>query len=453
MFEEQQGRELSIRDFLRVVFKHKWILITLFTVSTTVVAVLNIRSPVLYESQARVLVRRGQMESVVNARYKYMPWQEEISSELETVKSQAVLSRAREILSKKLDEAGLDRRPVIARGNITVAVVKESNVLAISCLNKDSDMAQFGADAVTAAYMEYYVKAGNIERVDEFFAVEIGSVENLLEKLRGDRSEYLETEMLTFSADEKSQLEKRIDADKQELERLLQDIRKRETVLETQQRALEDGFMTRIPRLMDSSYGDNSVLVQSKTQLFKLIGERDAMAAQYTEKYPPLAALNRQIEVVEKQMRSEVLDKMNLEEMDVEILRKEKASLEGSLQDSEAKLLSIIEKEGRFQQMELDLATLEDRYKQLKNTEIQTRITQATSPDWRVSLLSPASRAVARNTKDYVRMALAPIFSIVIGLGLVFFLESLDHSIKSPADAEEALGVPVLASLWEFKKS
>jgi capsular polysaccharide biosynthesis protein len=70
-----------------------------------------------------------------------------------------------------------------------------------------------------------------------------------------------------------------------------------------------------------------------------------------------------------------------------------------------------------------------------------------------VTLLTPASEAVARKTKDYVRMALAPIFSLVIGLGLVFFVESLDHSIKTPADAEEALGIPVLASLWEIKKT
>jgi capsular polysaccharide biosynthesis protein len=50
-------------------------------------------------------------------------------------------------------------------------------------------------------------------------------------------------------------------------------------------------------------------------------------------------------------------------------------------------------------------------------------------------------------------MALAPVFSIVIGLGLVFFLESLDHSIKGPADAEDALGLPVLASLGMMKES
>jgi uncharacterized protein involved in exopolysaccharide biosynthesis len=147
-----------------------------------------------------------------------------------------------------------------------------------------------------------------------------------------------------------------------------------------------------------------------------------------------------------------VLNKISLEETDLETLRAEEQSLVEALRESEAKLFSIVENEGRYQQMTLDLSALEESYKQLRSTEIQTKITRATSPDWRVTLLMPASRAVARNTKDYVRMALAPVFSIVVGLGLVFFLESLDHSIKTPGDVEEALGVPVLASLWEMKR-
>jgi uncharacterized protein involved in exopolysaccharide biosynthesis len=452
MFEEQQAKEVSLRDFLRVVFRRKWILITLFTVATTVVAVMNIRSPVLYDSQARVLVRRGQMESVVNARYRYLPWEEEISSELETVKSHSVIARASEIMKETLDEVGLDRRPVVVRRNVSVEVVKESNVLAISYLHRDPEMARFGADAVTRAYMEYYQSTDQLERVDEFFTEEIESVESQLEGLRSERGEFMENEMLTFSANEKTQLEESIEKDKLRLKEIRREIEMRGALLETQRLALQDGFVTRVPKLTGSSYGDNSVITQSKIDLFRLRAERDAMAAQYKEKYPPLAALDRQIEVVENQLRAEVIDKINLEEIDLEILHKEERSLSRFLHESEAKLFSIIDKEGEYQQMQLDLATLEERYKQLKDTEIQTKITKATSPDWRVTLLSPASEAVARKTKDYVRMALAPIFSLVIGLGMVFFLESLDHSLKGPADVEEALGVPVLASVWEIKK-
>ena len=48
-----------------------------------------------------------------------------------------------------------------------------------------------------------------------------------------------------------------------------------------------------------------------------------------------------------------------------------------------------------------------------------------------------------------MRLALGPILSIVIGLGLAFFLESMDHSVKSRAEAEEYLDTPVLATIAE----
>ena len=47
---------------------------------------------------------------------------------------------------------------------------------------------------------------------------------------------------------------------------------------------------------------------------------------------------------------------------------------------------------------------------------------------------------------------LAELFSIVIALGLAFFIDNLDHSIKSIAEAEDSLGLSVLANFPEIEK-
>ncbi len=67
-------------------------------------------------------------------------------------------------------------------------------------------------------------------------------------------------------------------------------------------------------------------------------------------------------------------------------------------------------------------------------------------------LLTPAGRPYAKNQRDYVRLALAPMFSLIVGLGLAFFVDGLDSTIKNPREAEEALELTVLASLTEQKK-
>ena len=44
------------------------------------------------------------------------------------------------------------------------------------------------------------------------------------------------------------------------------------------------------------------------------------------------------------------------------------------------------------------------------------------------------------------------IIGLVAGIGLVFFLDSLDDSVKSEDDVEEFLGVPVLGKVSKMKK-
>jgi succinoglycan biosynthesis transport protein ExoP len=453
MFQEERAtRETSIRDFLRVVFRYKWVLVVLFAVTTSVVALINVRSPVLYESEARVLVRRGQLENMVDARYRYLTWQEEVLSELETVKSQAVLDGAREILKRKLEEKGLDRKPVIVRSSVQVDVVKESNVLAISYLNRDPIYVVIVTDAIAEAYMKYREMTYDVEKLEEFFDSQIETAQMQMAETRNKMGEMVDAEGLTFSSDEKRSFEKKLMDTESRLEDVKRKIDFKEEIVRAERQALEDGFITRIPREPSSSYGEMGAIQQHKIRLSDLKGERDAMAAQFTDKYPPLASLNSQIAGLEDEIRGEVANKIELDELDLRLLRSEETELGETIKDTEAMLAKIVDKEGEYGQMQLDLVTLQDRYKELRETQIKTKLSQATSPAWRVTLITPASRPFARKTKDYVRMALTPLFSLVVGLGLIFFVESLDHSIKSAADAEDALGLPVLASLWEVKK-
>jgi capsular polysaccharide biosynthesis protein len=103
-------------------------------------------------------------------------------------------------------------------------------------------------------------------------------------------------------------------------------------------------------------------------------------------------------------------------------------------------------------EIDLRIAALTKNYEDLTRAAAQAKIAKATSPDWTVDLLTPAGRPYAKNQRDYVRLALAPIFSLIVGLGLAFFIDGLDATLKSPRETEEALELPVLASLTEHKE-
>jgi capsular polysaccharide biosynthesis protein len=50
-----------------------------------------------------------------------------------------------------------------------------------------------------------------------------------------------------------------------------------------------------------------------------------------------------------------------------------------------------------------------------------------------------------------VRLALAPALSLLVGIGLAFFVDGLDTRLRTARDLEDTLDVPVLASLNERK--
>ena len=105
-----------------------------------------------------------------------------------------------------------------------------------------------------------------------------------------------------------------------------------------------------------------------------------------------------------------------------------------------------------IQKIDTAIQMKHEEERDLKEKALLTNVNLATSPEFTVTIISPASSPYPKRTRDYIRMALAPLMSLVVGMLLAFFLDSLDHSLRNPRDVEEFLGVPVLASLPESRR-
>jgi uncharacterized protein involved in exopolysaccharide biosynthesis len=155
---------------------------------------------------------------------------------------------------------------------------------------------------------------------------------------------------------------------------------------------------------------------------------------------------------MESMLASEVKTRINLGESEVRALEARAAQIRRAMSEGQARLSTYPARTARMAEIETRIAALQKNYTELTDAAAQAKIAKATSPDWTVDLLTPAGRPYAKNQRDYVRLALAPIFSLIIGLGLAFFIDGLDATLKSPGETEEALELPVLASLTEHKE-
>jgi uncharacterized protein involved in exopolysaccharide biosynthesis len=172
----------------------------------------------------------------------------------------------------------------------------------------------------------------------------------------------------------------------------------------------------------------------------------------YVPQSRELVQMQTTIKEMEAQLASELDNRLRLADADVRTLEAKAAQVRQSIGKGQARLATYPARTARMSEIELRIATLSRNYEDLTRSSAQAKIAKATSPDWTVDLLTPAGKPYAKNQRDYVRLALAPIFSLIVGLGLAFFIDGLDATLKSPRETEDALELPVLASLTEHKK-
>jgi len=84
------------------------LIVGLFAASTLTVLVIALATPVVYVSSGRIMVKRGEQQSIlVPYRQVVNDWEADLASEIEVAKSFPVLQRAREILKQEAHGANL----------------------------------------------------------------------------------------------------------------------------------------------------------------------------------------------------------------------------------------------------------------------------------------------------------------------------------------------------------
>jgi succinoglycan biosynthesis transport protein ExoP len=442
----------SARDFLAVLFRRRWIIGTVFAVTTLTVVGINFSQPLFYESTGKVIVKRGVRDNIMQGYTRTMGWEEELASEVETVKSGAVLGMAQDYLD---EQRAVRNRPTtrIAADRVEASVIGESNVIAMSYQDREPEVAQEVTEAVIHAYMEYRKNEYTLKFPKEFFDSELSRVSRELAEWTAKREAYmaatgtvnLHTEGVADKDFVRQQELDLVDIEK-EMAQKRQALTDMKALLASAQSPAD------VPFQSSPSSGNDLIITEIKKDLTDARVRFREMENIYVPQSRELQNMRSKIVQLEGMLATEVNTRIRIAEADVRALEAKAASVRRAQSTGESRLATYPARTARMGEIEMRIAALTKNYNELTESAAQAKIAKATSPDWTVDLLTPAGRPYAKNQRDYVRLALAPIFSVIIGLGLAFFIDGLDASLKSPRETEEALELPVLASLTEHKE-
>jgi uncharacterized protein involved in exopolysaccharide biosynthesis len=445
-------RSASLRDFVAVLFRRKWIIAGVFFVTTAVTTGVILSQPVVYQSIGKVLVKRGVRDNLLAVVPRTFTWEEDMASEVETAQSPAVLAEAQTRLDDEAKAKGQESIRINPEA-VGAQVIGESNVLAIGYHDRDPEVCTRVTDVLLVAYTEYRRRNYELQYPADFFEGEIKRVQDAMQKLGAERGALLESAGLVDELNNRQALLTEGGWSKLSVMELQKQATEMRSTLQGMYEYQKDpATMPDVPFATSTGSGNEQVVSNLKADLMKAQVRYSELSSIYKPDFPDLVRLRAHIEEVRHLLDKEVRNRIRVQEMQLAAKESQLREAQSTLGSVEGKLSSLPGVEAKLAVIEQQITGLQENHKELMKRSGESKIGQATGRTWTVLLLSPASAAKAQTTRDYVRIALAPLFSLVVGIGLAFFVESLDTSLRSPRDAEESLELPVLASLMEQKR-
>ena len=210
---------------------------------------------------------------------------------------------------------------------------------------------------------------------------------------------------------------------------------------------LEDRLAFSVSRNMMQS----GIISNIKYTLQRLKMDREVLINKYTERHPEVIAADTQIADLLADLKREVENSYMIEKMELDNLQSKVNMITGQIAATRTALSGLPDKELEIGRIDSKIALLTSKHELLLTRRSETEIALAITPQWTVRVLARASAPKRQNTQDYVRLALGPFLSLIVGVGLAFFFESLDHSVKNIAEVEEYLSTKVLASITDAR--
>lgn len=446
MDQIESRKESTLKDFLEVIFRRKWIIIGIVVVATAVAFIINMREPAIYESSAKVLVKRGEQPGVFSRNVQTLTWEEEISSQIEMVKSTIVVDRAQKLFADFAPDWYTPRGRINVN-RVGAGVVSTSNVIWVAYSSDDPVFCEIAVNAIVNAYKDYYQRVRTPPEMEDFFSREMQTMAEEIEYWR-ERKERIGREWNVI--DLKQQLletMKSLARYRLELDEVTQDLEEKESIigyLEELKSQGGDGLPTVMAGLSESMR--ETSIEGMRGPLLDLKMKESQLAVVYTGEHKRLREIREQISEMERLLDIEIEATLSINRTQIHIMRSRRQYVLDMVQRFEEESKTYPEKEVELERINASLARVEENYNTLGEQHMTSRVSIASNPEWTVTILNPASPGYRKKARDYVRMALGPLFSLIVALGFAFFVDNLDHSIKNVAEAEETLNLQVLAS-------
>lgn len=465
---------VTVRDYLRLVFRRKWQLFVPTLGGLLMIPVLLRAVPQKYRAAA--VVRRQDMAilrstpsslinktdshiSVAALRAEILTW-----TNLEKVIRQTNLDTGLQTLGDWQDMYSQLRAGITID---TIAKGRGRDLIEISVIHRDPDKGAEIANAVADSYVEQTQGASRTSTQTAVTFLRDGTEEYRKKLREAERKlqEYRQTHFADLPNVREGILSKLLSLRTQMTTEELQ-LTRAESRLESVKNQLRE-----VPEIVEGEVTrqENPILADLQTQLAERERLLRSLSLNYTDQHPRILELEREIAELQKQIEetparieTEKKEVLNPEYQDLQMQKRKlqqdieahQAALnqiQAQVEANNRQLRSLTEEEQRYNDLQREKREAEQLYEQYNQSlaSAQTRL-EVESKGYETEAEVIARAQVPQSPYRVLSIKLAAMSlagGLALGVGLIFASELTDRSFRNIEDAADYLGVPVLGSI------
>ncbi len=488
-------KEIHLRDYLLIIRKRKYIVITFFLITFIVALIGSLSSAPVYKASVKLLIEKSKADPLV-AGYRYLSYDPEfLQTQFQIISSTSVAKKVvklldlensyssffqkeegkQSILSKAVSwlkdiyalvlklggltkshtadqektdnvNAEISKADILARiikGGITVEPVVGTRIVSVSFRSQNPVLAKMIVNTVAKAYIEEilemrmeasgYTIKWMAQKADEE-RQKLEQSETLLQNYMREKDIITVENKITILPQKLSEISSRLtkaQARRKELETLFSKVK---------EVSIEDAET--IPVI-----SANEALVSIRQEVLKVEQAIDEFSKKYGQKHPIMKRTVGELDLLSVKREQEIRRVVKSIGNDLELARSNEDNLIIMLEKTKHDAVNLNEKFIQYGMLKREVDTNRLLYDALiRKIKEQSITQQVQTVDVKVVEMADTPK-YPTNTSKKRNILLGMILGLFGGIALVIFVEYLDNTIKSPDDAEERLRVPVLGSV------
>lgn len=335
--------------------------------------------------------------------------------------------------------------------NIAVQPVRDTKIVSVSFMSENPEIARLVANTVAKAYIEatLEMKMSASQYTLHWMTKKIEEERTRLDKSERALQEYMQANDIVT-------LEDRLTIIPEKLSELSTNL----TRAETKRKELETLY-EKVKDLPKSLRGAGSLPVISSDPIFRSLREQilkeekniTELSKKYGSKHPLMIRAKGDLDVLNRKKNEEIRRIIRSIKNEYELANSNENNIRNLLSDTKQEALNLSEKFIQYGVLKREVETNRQLYDSLLAKMKEQSITEELQSVnvWIVE------EAETPEQPSKPRKALNILLGLVTGLfggiGLAFFIEYLDNTVKTPEEVEARLGVPVLGTVSLLKKA